>query len=56
MKIQQKNIRGVELGRGDQGGYGRRIEDFVKIQKTNSGGGGGGGVRVRGSIWGSGWM
>ena len=38
---------------GIQGGYERRIEVFVKIQKKNWGGGLGGG-RVGGG--GSGWM
>ena len=51
---------GVGSGGGrvwGQGGWERRIEAFVKIQKKNiffflGGGGGGGGRRV----WGSGWM
>ena len=39
---------------GGQGGCERRIEVFVKIQKTNWGGGGGSGGGV--GLGGSGWM
>ena len=45
---------GGQVG-GGQGGWERRIEAFVKIQKKKIGGGGrvgGGGA----SGWGSGWM
>ena len=56
MKIQKKkNWRGVRgVGFGGQGGCGRRIDVFVKIQKKMGGSGGGG--RGEGSGWGSGWM
>ena len=44
---------------GGQGGYERRMEDFVKIQKINIFGGGGGWVGGwglgRGRVGGSGW-
>ena len=43
MKIQKKKIRGGRLGGGrgrGQGGFERRIEVFVKIQKKHFGGGG----------------
>ena len=46
---------GGRVGEGGQGGCGRRIEVFVKIQKKIGGGSGRGG----GSGWGgggSGWM
>ena len=74
MKIQKKNVfflGGVRSGGGGvrlggQGGWERRIEAFVKIQKIFYfffwGGGGGGGVGSGGgggggaSGWGSGWM
>ena len=53
VKIHQKNWGGGggRVGLGGQGGCGRRIEVFEKIQKINlgegdSGGGGGGQVRV----------
>ena len=39
---------------GGQGGWERRIEAFVKIQKSKLGGGGGGGGSDRGgggSVW-----
>ena len=58
---------GEGSGLGGQGGYERRIEVFVKIQKKNfwgggsvggsgSGGGGGGSVGGRGWVGGSEWM
>ena len=61
VKIQKKNyyyffffggggVRGG-VGLGGQGGWERRIEAFVKIQKTIFFGGGGGA-----SGWGVGWM
>ena len=67
MKIKKKIAGGVGSGGvglgggGGQGGWERRIEAFVKIQKKNifffrgGLGSGGGGVRERG-VWGSGWM
>ena len=52
MKIQKKQILGgggglggLGVGLGSQGGWKRRSEAFVKIQKKN------GGVRLRGSGW-----
>ena len=51
---------GVGVGLGGQSGCERRIEVFVKIQKTNFFGGGSGGgegwVGGRGRVGGSEWM
>ena len=41
---------------GGQGGWERRIEAFVKIQKKKKNRGGGGGVRLGCRVGGSGWM
>ena len=52
MKIQKKNFGGEGGSGGGQGGWERRIEAFVKIQKKNFFLGGGGGGGGGGSGWG----
>ena len=47
---------GGRVGGGCQGGYERKIEVFVKIQKKNWGSGGGVGSGGGGRVGGSGWM